>query len=464
VSYALYATRLSEPYNFGALRVLLSAHEDVVTAFRYPDCHLPASAQDYETLQLAVVEDYSGVTAYTRPLLAHLVKDTAWSSATVTEPRPLVDDSAPYGLRISSTPGHWWFSTPSGVWRAPRPTADPLDLTPYIQQLHQVIGHQKPGYLIIQLDNSTGYFASPGEGELASLRFRAEVALKLGYRTTSGPEAADNLTYWIDSWQYSTTQQTQSTLTLFCVDLWGLASVWAARYSLRWNYTTFQPCRVWEILYQLLGRLGIRLWNNPTSPKSYALDNYYPRFLSRGGTMADTQLRRLLSFVTDGLVPRQALCFAKDLLATESSSYEYKNQPGSHPIHAGAYGARLTTTHTQVSGDTQDEPPVHVREAAFDWELLALGIDNLRMQYDANLEEPDQAARRADALLRTQQTQGTQGTLVVPTNVAQELYDVITVTDPRCGIDQEKYRILAIRTDYDRRKGPYDQTLTLGAP
>jgi hypothetical protein len=169
VSYALYATRLSELYNFGALRVLLSAHEDVVTAFRYPDCHLPAASQDYETLQLTVVEDYSGVTAYTRPLLAHLVKDTAWSSATVTEPRPLVDDSAPYGLRISSTPGHWWFSTPSGVWRAPRPAAGPLDLTPYIQQLHQVIGHQKPGYLIIQLDNSTGYFASPGEGELASL-------------------------------------------------------------------------------------------------------------------------------------------------------------------------------------------------------------------------------------------------------------------------------------------------------
>jgi hypothetical protein len=427
VSYALYATKLSDLYAFGALRVLLTADEDVVTAFRYPDCHQPDAAQEYETLQLTVVEDYSGITAYTRPLLAHLVKDTDWSSATITEPRPLFPDPSPYGLRLQSTAGYWWFSTPSGVWRAPRPAADPLDLTPYIQQLHQVIAHQKPGSLVLQLDNSKGYFASPGEGALASLRFRGEIQLRLGYRTTQGPEALDNLTYWIDSWEY-TTEPNRSALTLRCVDLWGLASQWAARYSLRWNYTTFQPCRVWEILYQLLGRLGIRLWNNPDAPKSSAIDNYYPKFLSRGGTMADTQLRRLISFVTDELVPRQAICFAKDPLASESSSYEYKNQPGSHPIYAGAYGTKITTSHTQVSGDTADEPPVHVREAAFDWDLLSLGIDNLRMQYDANLEETDQAARRADALLRDSSLRAERGNLVIPTNGSSPSRPITTAT------------------------------------
>jgi hypothetical protein len=473
VSYALYATKLSSIYAFMALRVLLTADEDVVTAFRYPDCHLPAevlteAGEPYETIQLTVVEDYSGVTAYTRPLLAHLVKDTDWSSATITEPRFFIPISSAYGLRLQSTAGYWWFSTPDGVWRAPRPASDPLDLTPYIQQLHQVIGHQKPGSLVLQLDNSKGYFASPGEGALASLRFRAEIHLRLGYKTTQGPEALDNLTYWIDSWQYSTTQQTQSTLTLFCVDLWGLASAWSARYSLRWNYTTFQPCRVWEILYQFLGRLGIRLWNNPSSPKSSTIDNYYPKFLSRGGTMADTQLRRLASFVTDGLVPTRAICFAKDMLANETSSYSYSTNPSnptnSHPIFAGAYADKLTTSHAQVSGDTADEPPVHVREAAFDWDLLSLGIDNLRMQYDANLEETDQAAKRADALLRHETLEAMGDQITVPTNVAQELYDVITVTDARCGIDQEKYRVLAIQTDYDRRKSLYEQRLTLGAP
>lgn len=475
VSYALYATKLSDIYAFSSLRVLLSADEDVVTAFRYPDCHLPAEAlgeggQVYETIQLTVVEDYSGVTAYTRPLLAHLVKDTSWSDATITEPRFFIPTSSAYGLRLQSTAGYWWFSTPDGVWRAPRPASPAIVLTSAgdIISLHQVIGHQKAGSLVLQLDNSKGYFASPGEGELASLRFRAEIQLRLGYKTTEGNEALDNLTYWIDSWHYSSADN-RSLLTVNCLDLWGLASQWAARYSLRWNYTTFQPCRVWEILYQFLGRLGIRLWNNPDSPKSSTIDDYYPMFLSRGGTIADTQLRRLLSFVTDGLVPTRAICYAKDLLPAEASCYSYvapaiASASAGHPIYAGAYGDKLTTTHTQVSGDTQDEPPVHVREAAFDWDLLSLGIDNLRMQYDANLEETDQAARRADALLRDSSLRAERGNLVIPTNVAQALYDVITVTDRRCGIDEEKYRVLAIQTDYDRHKSLYEQRLTLGAP
>jgi hypothetical protein len=474
VTYALYSTALTSINTFLSLRVLLTVQDDVATAFRYPDCHCPLAPEAYETIQLTVVEDYSGTTAYTRPLSAHLVKDTDWSSAIITEPRFFLDISSAYGLRLNSTDStnstnpSWWISTPSGVWRAPRATSSSLDLSPYILQLRQVVSHQKPGSLVLVLDNSRGYFASPGEGELASLRFRAEIALKLGYKTTAGTESVDNLTYWVDGWQHSTTQQTQSTLTLRCADLWGLAEAWSARYSLRWNYTTFQPARAWEVLYQYLGRFGIRLWNNAGAPKSHTIDNYYPKFLSRGGTNGHTQLRRLLSFVTDSLVPREALCFAKDLLPAEESSYFYSTNPSnptnSHPILAGAFADNLTITHAQVSGDTEDTPPVHVREAAFNWDLLGLGIDNLRMQYDANLEETDQAQKRADALLRGESLRAERGNLVVPTNCGQELYDVITVTDARCGIDQEKYRVLAIQTDYDRRKGQYDQRLTLGAP
>src|SRR4030043_50745 len=100
VEYALYRTRLSSTYSFLALKMLISAHDDVSTAFKYPDCHLPASAQSYEAIHLTVVEDYTGVTAYTRPLLAHLVKDTAWSSATSPNPRFFLDTSSAYGLRV----------------------------------------------------------------------------------------------------------------------------------------------------------------------------------------------------------------------------------------------------------------------------------------------------------------------------------------------------------------------------
>jgi hypothetical protein len=57
-----------------------------------------------------------------------------------------------------------------------------------------------------------------------------------------------------------------------------------------------------------------------------------------------------------------------------------------------------------------------------------------------------------------------RGNLVIPTNVGQELLDVVEVTDERCGISGEKYRVQGIRTLYDRRQGRYEQALTLGAP
>jgi hypothetical protein len=95
---------------------------------------------------------------------------------------------------------------------------------------------------------------------------------------------------------------------------------------------------------------------------------------------------------------------------------------------------------------------------------LQLAIDILEQDYDPNLQTVTRAQERADAILRTQQTQSTPATIVVPTNVGQELLDVVTVTDKRCGISGEKYRVLAIQTDYDRRQGRYEQRLTIGAP
>jgi hypothetical protein len=95
---------------------------------------------------------------------------------------------------------------------------------------------------------------------------------------------------------------------------------------------------------------------------------------------------------------------------------------------------------------------------------LKLGVDILEQDYDPSLATTARAQERADALLREASLRAKRGNLVVPTNVGQELLDVVTVTDARCGIDQEKYRVLAIQTDYDRRRALYQQKLTLRAP
>jgi len=85
-------------------------------------------------------------------------------------------------------------------------------------------GAKRRGNLVIELDNSKGQYASPGEGALASLRFRSEIVLGLGYKTAAGNETSEAGTYWIDSWEYRSvslrggSRSNLSTFTLYCLD------------------------------------------------------------------------------------------------------------------------------------------------------------------------------------------------------------------------------------------------------
>ena len=234
---------------------------------------------------------------------------------------------------------------------------------------------------------------------------------------------------------------------------------------MRWNKDEVNPRSVWQILYQLLARVGIRLMDGEW-PQSPAINNLYSDFTISPGTPGDTALRRLLSFVPDGLVFRGQEAFTKDLLPAELSCYSYviPAQAGTsvHPILSGHYTNAATASRTRAIG--QDASGNRIVEEATDPDLSELGIDILQQVYDPNLQNATRTQERADALLRQASLRAKRGNLLVPTNVGQEPLDVITVTDARCGISQEKYRVLALQTDYDRRKSIYIQRLALCAP
>jgi len=457
--FDLWRTWFSDTYNFSALESFLMSPEGEDITYEYPDCHLPASAQFYETNRIVAVEKFTGTTAYTRPLACHTVKGTYWGDTTFTEPKPFLDVSPAYGLRLQSTAGYWWMERSDGVWRAPRPAESPLDLTRDIVSLTQHCHSERSeGSLILELDNSKGQYASPGQGALASLRFRSEIVLELGYKTTAGNESSGAGTYWIDSWEYSS-KPNMSRFMLTCLDGWGLMDRWSARYQMRWNKDAVNPKNVWQILYQLLARVGIKLTNTPAKPQSSAINNFYPDFTVNPGTQGDSAIRRLLSFVPDKLVFRGQEAFTKNPLASESSCYSYGTD---HAILTGNYCEQVFTSRARAIG--RDSGDNRILEEALDWDLLALAIDQLEQDYDPNLQTAARAQERADAILRQMSLRAERGNLVVPTNVGQELLDVVEVTDERCGISEEKYRVLAIQTDYDRRQGIYTQRLALCAP
>ena len=488
--YDLFRTQFSDTYNFLALQSFLSTPVGENITYEYPDCHLPSSAQDYETVRITAVEKFTGTTAYTRPLACHLVKDEAFSSATFTEPKPFLNISSSYGLRLKTDSSYWWLERPDGVWRAPRPAGDPLDLTKDIISLTQRSSSpstgegQGEGALIIQLDNSKGKYA-PGSVGAAALAPRSEVVLKLGYKTSAGSEAVEVGRYWLDAWEYSSSLSRSpsplrgegrgegvSTFTLYCLDGHGLSDRWAARYHMTWGQVDFPGFTVWQILHTLLCRWGIRLWNKPGVPQSTAINNFYPAFSLNSGTQGDAAVRRLLSFVPDGLIYEGYRAWTKDLKSDESSSYSYKfpspsrgegqGEGAIHPILSGQYSETVPLSRARALG--RDSGDNRIVQDALDWTNLALGIDILKQAYDPNLQNNTRTQERADALLREESLKAQQGNLVIPVNVGQELYDVITITDSRVGLENKKYRVMAIETDYDRSQGRYEQKLTVGAP
>jgi hypothetical protein len=349
--YNLWSTWFSDTYNFGALESFFMSPDGEGVTYEYPDCHLPASAQDYETNRIVAVEKFTGTTAYTRPLACHIVKGTYWSDTTFTEPKPFLDIAPTYGLRLQSTSDYWWLSKPDGVWRAPRPAEPPLDLTKDIValSLQNVIASPDlsgRGNLVLELDNSKGQYANPGQGALALLRLRSEIVLKLGYKTTAGDETSEIGTYWIDSWEYSS-KPNMSRFTINCLDGWGLMDRWTARYQMRWNKDAVNPKSVWQILYQLLARVGIKLTNTLAKPQSSAINNFYPDFTVNPSTGGDSAIRRLLSFVPDMLVFRGQEAFTKNPLASESSCYSYGTD---HVILVGQYRQAVTLSRSRALG------------------------------------------------------------------------------------------------------------------
>jgi hypothetical protein len=145
----------------------------------------------------------------------------------------------------------------------------------------------------------------------------------------------------------------------------------------------------------------------------------------------------------------------KDPLASEASVYAYG---AGHAVRSARYNAAGETDRVQIFGK-------NVFGERFDWPAVAARGDTLVQVLDANLTTQAQAESRAQSLLRRAAIESSAGELIVSPNVAQELYDVIDVTDAGAGLLAAKRRVVGIRTRYSTRERPgFEQRLSLGAP
>ncbi len=393
------------------------------------------------------IEKFAGTQSYNRPFWSHSIPDTKFIESLWRESVP-VNLSSQYGLAIAYGGNYGWLSNPNGVWRASL-TTQCLDLTADVLSLRLETGKSE-GRLAIELRNDDGRYASlPAPLDLGS-----QVEVSPGYITTSGAEVSPGMAFSLVSCEYAGTNG-KASLFLGAGDGWADITAWTARHQFRWNKASNEKSTR-QIIEFVLARVGLKLG---VKSESSAITGNYPDFAINPGDKGEAILRRLLSFVPDVIFVEGNKAYVVNPQAADSSVYAYGQ---SHATFGGKYRAGAwAANRVQVEG----YDPVageRILQENFAWSQVDKLYDRLSQLEDRNIDTTAKAQQRGDAYLREAEIEAGSGTLSIPVNCGQQLYDVIDITDSRAGLSAAKKRVLGLTLIYEAGKGQYQHQLTLG--
>lgn len=397
------------------------------------------------------VERFSGTTSYNRPFWSHSVLEAKFIDNPWHEPVPF-NLSCQYGMAIAHHGEYCWLSTSYGVWRA-KLTPESLDLSADVLSLRQELTSNR-GSLIVELRNDDGRYAAPGQGVLSVLDIGGQLELSPGYVTSQGSETSSGLTFTLNAYEH-TSSGGKASLILHASDGWSLIESWRARHQFRWNKQS-NELSVKQLLQFVLARVGLRL---ETKSQSAVLTGYYPDFTINPNNSGDSVISRLLSFVPDVLFIEGNKAYVVNPQASDSSVYSYGS---SHYILEGRYReVAQELNRVQVEGyDTTQSKAIVVD--CFAWDQIERLYDRLRQVEDKNIDTVTKAEQRGEAYLRRAEVASVNGSILIPVNCGQQLYDVIDITDSRAGLDAAKRRVLGLALVYSPKSGEYQQRLLLG--
>jgi len=394
------------------------------------------------------IEKFTGTEAYNRPFWSPSVADTKFLANLWHEPVPF-DLSSEYGVAIAHHGDYCWLSTPYGVWRA-KLTPQSLDLTADILSLRQET-EESQGKLTIELRNDDGRYASLP----SPLDIGCQLEVSPGYVTSQGNEVSSGQIFTLEAYEH-TSSGGKASLFLYALDGWGEIKAWRARHQFRWNKASSEMS-VKQILEFVLARVGLKL---EVKSQSSVITNYYPDFIIHTNNRGDIIIGRLLPFVPDVLFIEGNKAYVVNPQSSDSSVYSYGQ---AHPILEGRYreGA-WELNRVQVEGyDPESEEQVVVD--SFSWNQIAKLYDRLNQLEDRNIDTVTKAEQRGEAYLREAEIESAGGTIRIPVNCGQQLFDVIDITDSWAGLTAEKKRVLGLTLIHNPRRGEYEQRLSLGA-
>ncbi|MEJ2740068.1 MAG: hypothetical protein P8105_09630, partial [Dehalococcoidia bacterium] len=289
--------------------------------------------------------------------------------------------------------------------------------------------------------------------------WRARLTLYYGYRSSAGVEYGNSNTYFVEDWTRSRTRNASS-VTFHGIDVWGLLEQYTVPGPWEVNFMSNQY-NVYQLIEKVVQCIGGTLGY---VSRSSLMTGLYPRMEFHPGESGDGVLRRLLQLVPDVLRFNGFNAYVIYPQAGDSYSYEYKFPAalsGEHPILTGSYkqGSYAANRAYIIGKDTED---FHVfGESEISGEIDKVG-ERLQFTLQTDIATAALAEDVAEAVLAAERIDAAYGSVLVPPNCGQELWDVVRINDTPCGQANADYRITAMLLKYEDRDSAYSQRLTLG--
>ena len=389
----------------------------------------------------AFVESFSGSESYDRVHIASGVAQTFFSDFRWRDPLPF-DYASANGAGFASAGADAWLVAPAAVWHA-AVDFDFVELTGDVleAELEQALDR---GRLRLLLRNDDGRY-NAGAGP-AALEPGGELRVGPGYETTAGSQSSDGPRFWIASVQRSRARG-GAAVEVEAVDGWGVLRAWTASRQLVWAGGDKNAL---QVLDAVASRAGVGVTTAQASGEATAL---LPAFTVRAGERGATAVARLVAALPDELIASGVVLVLTEPRTSDATDYAYGEEHTIVELHARA--DRAAAGWARAFGDG-------VFAEAVDEAALREGAGAV-IAVDDNLTSQARADARAATLLRQSALAARRGTLVVPPNVAQEVGDVVAVTDAQLGLTAQRYRVAALRLRFSRHgsRPRYDMTLTL---
>ena len=439
------------------------------------DYELPRAASKFVTGNrrhfIGWVERYKGAPT----------RDKFWTAFTARRwtPTELVQwqEDRRYGARLLADTSYWYIVGSDYAYRAPVFTGTGNEVyaatsdDDLVAMELDLPGINRPGRLLVRLDNSRGKFASTGSGALQAIKPTSQVELRLGYRTPAGEESVQQGAWFIDRLVFRT-DRGRHLLEVHCIDPWTYLNRLVVRRPITYAAQTANfICR----------ELWLRVCGAGSSGDVHAnMDPVVPNYLLRPGQNYLEALRRLnhnfglvLRWRGDGVesgvgpdsvVPDQVpygsgvsdqAYLSADKHAPDSDRATGGPDAGYAILWGEFWSSEVRRQSVEVYGDGYTS-------ITRDWAGTSkFWRDNVAKVVDLSLNSQSDVDSRAAYETSWLKGSGEGGRLESNLNPGLEIGDVIDITDSNAGLSGAARVVVSIRSIYDSERGQYRQFLGL---